>query len=147
MTNPRGREPERAPESEPSELLMQATRALRRRWAASLEPWGLAPHEARALRVICDSDGARLSDVAAHLRIAPRSATEVVDALQEKAFVERMPDPTDRRAVLAVPTDAGRALAQEIGAARQQVSRDYFARLEPQEWEQLTGLLRRLISD
>ncbi|WP_163543699.1 MarR family winged helix-turn-helix transcriptional regulator [Occultella kanbiaonis] len=147
MTNPRGREPERAPESDPSDLLTHATRALRRRWAASLGPWGLAPHEARALRVISDSDGARLSDIAAHLRIAPRSATEVVDALQEKSLVERMPDPTDRRAVLAVPTDTGRALAEEIGAARLQVSRDYFSRLEPQEQDQLAALLHRLIAD
>ncbi|TDE94328.1 MarR family transcriptional regulator [Occultella glacieicola] len=126
---------------------MQATRALRRRWAQSLEPWALAPHEARALRVICESDGARLSDVAAHLRIAPRSATEVVDALQEKGLVERTPDPTDRRAVLAVPTESGHSLAEEIGAARAQVSRDFFARLEPGEWEHLTTLLRRLIAD
>jgi DNA-binding MarR family transcriptional regulator len=40
----------------------------------------------------------RLSELSEHLHIAPRSATEVVDALESRGLVRRRPDPDDRRA-------------------------------------------------
>src|ERR687890_743705 len=82
------------------ELLMRAARGQRRRWRDTLAPWDLSPHHARALRVVTDRAGTRLSDLAEALHIAPRSATEVADALQARGLVERGPDPTDRRAVV-----------------------------------------------
>ena len=42
----------------------------------------------------------RPSVLAERLHIAARSATEVVDALEERGLVERGPDPDDRRATL-----------------------------------------------
>ncbi|MDD0859754.1 MarR family transcriptional regulator [Arthrobacter alpinus] len=39
----------------------------------------------------------RLKDLAERLRIAPRSATEVVDQLEAKGLVRREADPSDRR--------------------------------------------------
>src|SRR3712207_8693898 len=44
--------------------LMRVARAQRRRWRDVLAPWDLSPHQARALRVICERDGVRLSDLA-----------------------------------------------------------------------------------
>ena len=88
-----------------SELLMHAARAQRRRWRELLEPWDLSPHQVRALRVVGDADGTRVSALAEALRIAPRSATEVADGLEERGLVERAADPADRRAVLLRLTD------------------------------------------
>ena len=88
------------PTGELGELLMRVARAQRRRWREALAPWDLSPHQARALRVISEHDGVRLSDLAEALHIAPRSATEVADGLQQRGLVERTPDPGDRRAVL-----------------------------------------------
>src|SRR4051812_14092395 len=99
------------------DLLMRAARTLRRRFGEVLTPWELSPHQARALRVVSSRDGVRLSELAEALRIAPRSATEVADGLQERGLVERAPDPTDRRAVVLTATAAGRRGQQEGGAA------------------------------
>src|SRR3954453_1449286 len=82
------------------DLLLRAARTLRRRFGAVLAPWDLSPRQARALRVVCSGDGVWLSVLADALRIAPRSATEVADGLQERGLVERAPDPRDRRAVV-----------------------------------------------
>src|ERR687893_3262501 len=90
------------------ELLMRAARGQRRRWREALAPWDLSPHHARALRVVTDRTGTRLSDLAEALHIAPRSATEVADALQARGLVERTPDPTDRRGGGVTPTPGGR---------------------------------------
>lgn len=128
-----------------SEALMHAGRALRRRWWAALEGWELSPHQARALRTVCAQDRARLSEVAARLRIAPRSATEVVDSLEARGLVERRPDPDDRRAVLVVATEAGREMQVRSWAAREKAAEGFFGRLDPGEREELGRLLRRLV--
>ena len=130
--------------SELSELLMRVSRAQRRRWRDALAPWDLSPHQARALAVVCARDGVRLSDLAEALRIAPRSATEVADGLQERGLVERTPDPGDRRAVILRPTDQGRRIRGEIGAARAADSSELFARLSPDDRDALARILRTL---
>ncbi len=129
------------------ELLVRVTRGQRRRWREALAPWDLSPHHARALRVVTDRAGTRLSDLAEALHIAPRSATEVADALQARGLVERTPDPTDRRAVVLTPTDEGRRVQQEIAAARAADSRDLFARLDAADRAALARILRTLASD
>jgi DNA-binding MarR family transcriptional regulator len=127
-----------------SDLLMRVSRAQRRRWREALAPWDLSPHHARALAVVCGRDGVRLSDLAEALRIAPRSATEVADGLQERGLVERTPDPGDRRAVILRPTDEGRRIRAEIDAARAADSSELFARLSPDDSDALARILRTL---
>lgn len=130
--------------SELGELLMRISRTQRRRWRDALAPWDLSPHQARALTVVCERDGVRLSDLAEALRIAPRSATEVADGLQERGLVERTPDPGDRRAVILQPTAEGRRIRGEIGAARAADSSELLARLSPDDRATLARILRVL---
>src|SRR4051812_9118553 len=111
------------------DLLMRAARTLRRRWRDVLAPWDLSPHQARALAVVARQDGVRLTDLADALHIAPRSATEVADGLQDRGLVERTPDPGDRRAVILRPTDEGRSIRAEIDTARSTDAAQLFARL------------------
>ena len=129
------------------ELLLRAARGQRRRWGEALAPWDLSPHQARALRVVTDHAGTRLSDLAEALHIAPRSATEVADALQARGLVERTPDPTDRRAVVLAPTEEGRRVQAEIAAARAADNRDLFARLDADDRATLARILRTLAGE
>jgi DNA-binding MarR family transcriptional regulator len=87
----------------------------------------------------------RLSDLAETLHIAPRSATEVADALQARGLVERSPDPTDRRAVVLRVTTEGDRVQAEVDAARTADTRDLFARLTPAERTELARLLRVVV--
>lgn len=130
-----------------SELLMRAARTQRRRWRDALAPWDLAPSHGRALRVISERDGTRISDLAEALRIVPRSATEVADGLEARGLVERGPDPRDRRAVLLRPTPAGRRLREEVEAARAADARSLFGRLSADDRATLARILRTLAED
>jgi DNA-binding MarR family transcriptional regulator len=127
-----------------SELLLRVARAQRRGWREALAPWELTPSQGRALRVISEGDGTRVSDLAEALRIAPRSATEVADGLQQRGLVERTPDPRDRRAVLLRPTRAGRRLREEAEAARAAQARELFGRLAADDRATLARILRAL---
>lgn len=130
--------------AELGDLVMRVARAQRRRWRDALAPWDLSPHQARALRVVCERDGVRLSDLAEGLRIAPRSATEVADGLQERGLIQRTPDPGDRRAVILRPTDEGRRIRAQIDAAKAADSVELYARLPPADRATLARILRTL---
>jgi DNA-binding MarR family transcriptional regulator len=132
------------------ELFHAAFRGLRRTWAEQLAPWELTPHQWRALMTLmrhrpeagpCD---VRLKDLAEHLRIAPRSATEVVDQLESKGLLRRDPDPTDRRATLIVPTEAGIGLYNSVRIERRDKSNEYFSRLGAEDRAELARILGQL---
>jgi DNA-binding MarR family transcriptional regulator len=129
------------------DLLMRVARTQRRRWREVLAPWDLSPHQARALTVVSERNAVRLSDLADALHIAPRSATEVADGLQERGLVQRSPDPGDRRAVLLRPTEDGRRIRGEIDAARAAASAELYARLGAADRATLARLLRALADE
>ena len=52
-------------------------------------------------------EGSRLTDLARGANMSPQAMGELVDELEELGYVERRPDPTDRRAKLIVLTDRG----------------------------------------
>src|ERR1700735_1403189 len=81
-----------------SEAFWAVARRLRETSQEALAPWDIAPSQFRALRVLKRHGVMRLSELADHLRIAARSATEVIDALEARDLVERRPAPADRRA-------------------------------------------------
>ncbi|WP_423963110.1 MarR family winged helix-turn-helix transcriptional regulator, partial [Bradyrhizobium sp.] len=93
-------------------------RRLRETSIQTLAPWDINPSHFRALRVLNHHEAMRLSDLSDHLHIAPRSATEVVDALEARGLVERRPDPSDRRATLVGLTAQGTGVLDAIHAAR-----------------------------
>src|SRR3954453_4132006 len=126
---------------------MHPARAQRRRWRELLEPWDLTPSQSRALRVIGDGEGTRVSDLADALRIAPRAATGGADPLEARGLVERAADPSDRRAVLLRATPAGRAIRTEVDAARATDAQAFFGRLAGEDRATLARLLRELAQE
>ena len=133
-----------ASSSQLDDALMRATRGLRRRWFASLEPWNLTPHQARALHVVGELGGARLGAIAERLHITPRSTTEVIDGLQAHGLVARVPDEADRRATCVVLTDKGTEVLGAVSDARANAAEDYFAALTQDDRVVLIELLGKL---
>lgn len=142
-----GRASGSAPDLTELDLVRQLTRRLRRLEGHAAE-WGLSPHQARALGVLAREDdpgGSRVGDLAARLQVAPRSATEVADALEGLGLVERRPDPADRRAVRLLLTDRGREVSAELHRQRHRTTARVLAVLSDAERRQLRGLLERLL--
>jgi len=127
-----------------SDLFWGVARRLRHQGRETLEPWHVTPSQSRALNVLQRHGAMRPGELAEHLRIAPRSATEVVDDLQERGLVERRPDPADRRATLVALTEAGTAAGEAIRSARQREAERFFGSLSEQDRSELSRILRAL---
>jgi DNA-binding MarR family transcriptional regulator len=93
------------------------------------------------------AEGMRLTDLARGANITPQAMGELVDELEDLGYVERRPDPTDRRAKLIVLTDRGKqsiaAGIATIGGLEDQIT----AILGERGHRQLRTLLRRLLKD
>jgi DNA-binding MarR family transcriptional regulator len=127
-----------------ADAFLSVSRRLRETSQEILAPWDINPSQFRALRVLNHHGAIRLSDLSGRLHIAPRSATEVVDALESRGLVERRPDPSDRRATLAELTEHGTGVLRAIRAARGTEAERVFDRLSPADRDHLARILRQL---
>jgi DNA-binding MarR family transcriptional regulator len=127
-----------------SEAFSSVARQLRGMSQETLAPWDINPSSLRALRVLSRHGVMRLSELSDHLHIAPRSATEVVDALETRGLVGRRPDPDDRRATLVELTEHGTSVLGAIRVARGTEAERVFDRLSPADRESLSRILRKL---
>jgi DNA-binding MarR family transcriptional regulator len=136
------------PADGPADGLGDAFGAVARRLRAAamtaFAEYDVTPSQVRAIRVLDTHGGVRSKELAEHLKIAPRSATEVVDALEVKGLVRRSPDPDDRRAVVVSLTDRGRALSEEVRRARGVESEKMFGRLSRTDRDHLARILSEL---
>ena len=127
-----------------TEAFWAVARRLREKSQETLAPWDITPAHWRALRVLRRHGVMRLSELSDRLRIAPRSATEVVDALEGRGLVRRRPDPGDRRATLVEVTDPGSEMLEAIRAVRGTEAERVFSRLSPADRADLARILRQL---
>lgn len=89
------------------------------------------------------ADGSRLSELAQRAQLTKQSMGYLVDYLEERGYVERRPDPTDRRASLILLTERG---WEQVRAALR-----IIAGIED-EWAQWLGTgrmeeLRKMLAD
>lgn len=134
---------ETPPETLP-ELYWAVARRLRHATMESLAPWGIAPSHARALAVILRDGSIRPSELSGRLHVSPRSATDVIDALEEHGLVERRPDPSDRRATIVAVTPEGARVGKAVHAARSAESERVFGELSANDQKALRRILAKL---
>ncbi|WP_067699544.1 MarR family winged helix-turn-helix transcriptional regulator [Nocardia jejuensis] len=134
-----------SPDDELPDLFLRATKRIRRNQMTRLAPLGLTPSQARALRTIGRApEPLRMSALAEHLGIVPRSATSLVDALVAADLVVRTPDPTSRRATLVTLSDSGQEALNRMSEARREATAEIFAALTADQRETLRTLLQAL---
>lgn len=83
-----------------------------------------------AVLIHLPDDGIRLTHLAERAGMSKQAMAELVAELVDKGYVERVPDPTDRRAKLLV--------ARERGDAAHRATLEIFARIE-QELAEVIG--------
>jgi DNA-binding MarR family transcriptional regulator len=127
-----------------SEAFWAVARQLRERSQETLAPWDITPAHLRALRTLRRHGTMRLSELSDHLHIAPRSTTEVVDALEARDLVRRRADPGDRRATLVEVTERGTDVLAAIRDTRGTEAVRVFGRLSPPDRAELARLLTQL---
>jgi DNA-binding MarR family transcriptional regulator len=132
-----------------SALLRTAYNVLAARIYSSVVSGGdfddLRPSHGNAMEQLELEDGLRLIDLAARAGITAQSMGELVDDLEVKGYLERLPDPDDRRAKRIYLTERGRKNTRVAKQAAVDVETYLAELLGEQRYQQLRHTLGDII--
>jgi DNA-binding MarR family transcriptional regulator len=93
------------------------------------------------------AEGIQVSELAQLSRVRKQSMAEIVEQLERLGYVERRPDPRDRRARLVFLTERGRSVRPVGEAAGRRVEKHWAELTSPETIDALRGALERLLSE
>src|SRR5262249_39223540 len=105
---------------------------------------GLAARQVGILTMVTELEPMTQKALGAALRIDRTTMVTLIDDLEDRGLVVRKRHPSDRRAFLVCPTDAGRAAKETAVAILDEQQRMFLAPLSQEERRQLGELLNRL---
>ena len=85
-----------------------------------------------------------VTDLARAAYLHPGAMTRLLDKLEARGILQRVADPSDRRALHIHLTDAGQAIWRDIDQCGQRVRDAALHGMDAAEREQLTALLERV---
>lgn len=94
-----------------------------------------------------DIDGSRLTDLATQSGVTKQAVGEFVDELQELGYVERVPDPVDRRAKIIRLTHRGRDARRAALRIFEDIEREWGERFGEDRIAELRDLLEAIVAE
>jgi len=137
------------PQTDPERMLgfviHDVSRLLRRRYEqyARAEGLGLTRTQCSVLAHLARQEGVNQATLAQSLDIEPITLVRLLDRLQEGGFIQRKPDPQDRRAYVLELTAKARPILERIYGLAGKVYEEAQAGMSKAEAEQLLSLLHR----
>jgi DNA-binding MarR family transcriptional regulator len=130
------------------ERIMGISRRLSRMMEETLSERGISWGEFKLLGVLVHRGAPyRMSPgkLAEHLELSSGAMTNRLDRLEEAGYIERRPDPDDRRGVQVVLTPAGQRLYKQSTAVQGKKESLIATALSERERDELNALLRRVM--
>ena len=125
--------------------LVRTSELLVKRIADLVQPFDLTPSSGLVLGILADfGEPLPPNKIAERLIISRASVTSLIDSLERRGYVRRLPHSTDRRMLLIELTDTGRQVAHEFRLLVHQHQKAWLAVLTEQEQTQLIDTLHSL---
>lgn len=126
-------------------VLSKATYSLHERVNAELAALRLDFRQVGFLALLYLQGAQSQIELGRKLRIDRTTVVGVVDDLESKGYLQRQPNPNDRRAHRLVLTPLGRGAIEQAQRIVLRTQEEFLSPLRPEERETLMALLRRLI--
>jgi DNA-binding MarR family transcriptional regulator len=127
--------------------LSQLGLATSSRFGQLVSTLGLEPRHYALLRAAGARDGQSQQAVADRLQIPPSTMVSLVDHLERQGWLERIPDPNDRRTRHLHLTRRGRQVIDRATSLGAEWERQICAGLSDAERDQFLSLLRRVAAN
>jgi DNA-binding MarR family transcriptional regulator len=129
----------------PSYLLTQTAAHASRMVANGFAEVGARGYHYRLLRSLIESGPASQAALGRRTGVHLSDMVAALNELEAGGFLERSPDPGDRRRNVIAVTAAGERRAAELAGAAARIQDELLAPLTAPERDQLTALLTRLL--
>ena len=124
--------------------MMSTARDIRMAYDHCFEPLDLNLSQASLIGYVAENGPMNQTQLAAALVLGRAATGTLVDQLEERGLVRRLPDPDDRRVWLVENTAAGAEVAIEIVEVDEQLRKRIRSGITREERQQLAGLLLRM---
>jgi len=128
-------------------LLGEISRLLRRNFNRRLRHFGLTQTQWQAIVHLRRCEGINQAPLAEAMEIQPITLARLIDRLEAGGWVERRPDPGDRRAVRLFLTPKAQPILTELRDAAEAVHEETCANMSVAEFEQLLASLEKIKSN
>ncbi len=137
------------PDPKPSigALIGESYRQLNRNFNARVRDHGLTQTQWQALAALARREGIKQAELAEMLQVAPISLARLMDRMEAAGWIERRPDPRDRRALQLYLTAKVDPILDEMYEASAQTREQAMADMNETERAQLLSLLTRLATN
>jgi MarR family transcriptional regulator, transcriptional regulator for hemolysin len=108
---------------------------------------GLNRSQCRILAYLARCEGINQAGLADLLEIKPMTLVRQIDRMEADGWIERRPDPDDRRARRLILTEKARPVLARIADLSAEIRREAFVNLSAEEGTQLLDLLHRVHAD
>lgn len=127
-------------------LLAIPTQVIGRRVAAALVEHGFTDYRPTYQPVFqwCKPEGSRLTELAERIGVTKQSMGEIIDVLEQRGYVERVPDPSDGRAILIRRTPRGWEVNRIARQVVEQIQQEWALALGQEQFTSLLEALRQL---
>lgn len=125
-------------------LLNDVTLLFRKHFDRRAVKFGLTRAQWRATKVLYHREGLRQTELAEFLEMEPIAVGRVIDRLQAAGFVERRPDPKDRRAWRLHTTEQAREIVDDMESIARDLRRDATRGIEHDELVQALVVINRI---
>ena len=122
----------------------ETAHALRRSFDRRAATLGVTRAQWKVLFRLTRTPGLRQVELAEACDVEPITLSRIIDRLEEAGLVERVADPTDRRAWRLQVTARATPLVEKLKALGEQLVDEAFADLTPAELDALRGTLSRI---
>ena len=126
--------------------LMRTADAIKRHYAQVIEPHGITLQQYNVLRILRGAGPNGLPTLTVGERMIEQTpgVTRLVDRLENKKLVERVPCPKDRRKVFCRITDQGLALLTDLDEPVNRADAQAVSVLRPADLDSLIEMLDRV---
>src|SRR6266536_5627633 len=125
----------------PTLLMIKLGRITMHRFTEALEPFGIRPRHVAALIELRDRGELTQQSLCGQLHLDPTNLVAILNELEQRGFATRRRDPEDRRRHLVEVSKKGIGVLEKVSEVMDGVEDELLDGLEPDEREQLEGLL------
>jgi DNA-binding MarR family transcriptional regulator len=100
-----------------------------------------------ALLAHVDTEGTRITAIARRMGTSRQAASQLLQAIEARGYVERVPDPSDGRGVIVRHTASGRRILLTAIEVMRSIEKEYELILGPEGLTRLKRLLKRLLAE
>ena len=125
-------------------LLYEVSRLLRRNFDARVRHLSLTQAQWRTIVYMAKNEGCKQATLADFLEIRPITLTRLLDRLQSSGWIERRPDPDDRRVTRLYLTESAKPLLETLWGKAMASRKQALQGISPEQQAALFDALKKM---